>query len=103
MKFRLLVGGHEQGKGIDFRRYHAKDPKNNIIETDIDLAAKFGFEKFQKLEESQAPAAIRTLESMKLQELIDYAADEEIDLGEAKKKADVLDVIKTWLELATAE
>lgn len=44
MKFKLLMGGHIDGDG---RTYTAG--KNDIIETETDLAARFGADKFARI------------------------------------------------------
>ena len=91
MKFRLKRGHHEQGKGQERRRY----TKGDIVESDIDLAARFGSEKFQRIEESAASSspAATDFKQMKIAELKDYAEEEGIDLGEAKTKQQIVDIL----------
>jgi hypothetical protein len=103
-KFKLLVGQHaEHG-----RVYKAGD----IIETDYDLnrfnAPKA--EKFQRITGEEAQAITQsqaaqapvdeTLESMTLQELRNLAAEEELDLGNAKTKAEIIAAIRGTISKA---
>jgi len=54
MKFKLLVGMHFENGA----RYDARDKKNNIIVTELDLAEKFGANKFQRLIDEDSPQRV---------------------------------------------
>jgi len=99
-RYQLMVGLHEDENGL----HSAKDPKTNIITTHLELDKKFGREKFRRLhtDEVAAPVASSTsdnngdreaLEGMTIKELQKYASGEEINLGDAKTKDEIIDTI----------
>lgn len=142
-KFRLLVGQHnakdftatptmvvnkDTGKeepAYPTRVYDAKDPNNNVVETDIDLVARFGSEKFrlvaetpaatrdeilarkaeldrqlQELEAKEAssvttPSAKPSFDSMTRAQLESYAHENEIDISQARTKDEILAILKS--------
>ena len=56
MKFKLLRGSHRvagamtpEGQRGQGHQFFFNDPKNNVIESDVDLVKKFGREKFKRL------------------------------------------------------
>lgn len=110
-KFRLLAGGHEQTSVKDpnvtehFSVVAGHQPP--IIEADRDLCKIFNAPglppKFEYVDEQQ-PAKQRTvlvdlnsLSGKPVQALIEFAADNEIDLEGKTDKKDILAAIKTAL------
>lgn len=149
-KFRLMNGRHSQvdADGVR-RRYYSRDPERSIVESDQDLEARFGRQKFQRLgqkEESledkvvqlekalkkanariaelenqgdapggKAPAdenapeadlptgdegnqeedtgRLKELHAMTVDSLREYAEAEEIDLGDARLKDEIIQAI----------
>lgn len=56
MKFKLLRGSHRvagattaEGQRGEGHQFFATDPKNNVIESEVDLVKKFGRDKFKRL------------------------------------------------------
>lgn len=118
-RFQLMVGDHIDSKGEGYvpavldakgrvvkpsvhgeeRKFHWKDPERNIIDTDVDLVAKYG-KKFRRLhKESSGLAPMPTareveLEKLSLPQLIGMAEDEKIDLKGASKKPEIIAVIR---------
>lgn len=103
MKFKLLVGVHEDKNG----RYDARDSKRNIVESDHDLVKIFGAEKFRRLgkfvevdpeDESKVInediEVNDSFEDMSIAQLRKFAKDEEIELGEAKSKEEIITVLR---------
>lgn len=48
--------------------------------------------------EKEAASKSKTIDEMTVPELKQYATDNEIDLGAAKKKADILEIIRDWVQ-----
>ena len=121
-RYRLLVGTHienntvmEKDPSTGFMSpvcrptvFNAKDPKRRIVESDKDLVAKFGREKFRKLGpvgvvdedeevlDEPGTANVRgrdTLESMSKKELREMANAEEIELGTNDSKDEMIERI----------
>lgn len=123
MKFKLLRGTHHEAKWdksvkppVDRgRTYHAGD----VIETNFDLTTLNGGDpqtvKFEKVDDATPATAVDavpveikssvntnaaavddTLDAMTVNELKEMAAEEEIDLGSAKSKAEILSVLRSF-------
>ncbi len=101
-KFRLLQGVHGEGKGPNLKVYYPGD----VIETESDLC-KFNTPssspKFEKLDASGVPAKGAPypgdqLDAMTVERLREFAAEEEIDLVDARKRDDILQVIRRALQ-----
>jgi hypothetical protein len=118
-QFRLLVGTHCEGeKDEDNRLIMYK--QGDIVETKSDLCAKFnsvGSVKFERIETENAqlplskpvtqapggsvktatPAAnpIDTFEAMSVEELKKHAEQEEINLGKAATKPEIIKVLRS--------
>jgi hypothetical protein len=101
-RFKLLGGSHDQGDG---RVYSQGDEFESAVELDV----LHGANKFQRLSgsfgqatliesESVLPTERSGLDGMTLTELKVVADQEEIDLGDAKTKRDVLRVVKAAFE-----
>lgn len=111
--YEVLAGRHSTGRGRN--RVVAK--KGDLVTTHIDLEKRFnvpGFPAKYRKVEGVAPSqklgkiepqpvntlpppqthGMETLDSMTIEELRKYAAEEEIDLGQAKTKGQILDAIK---------
>ena len=61
MKFKLLRGSHRvagamtpEGQRGEGHQFFATDPKNNTIESEVDLVKKFGRDKFKRLGDAAA-------------------------------------------------
>jgi len=102
MKFRVLGGNHSQD-GKVFQ-------KGDIVETDKPLDKIMANKFVRILEGASATEEAPTnkldtevadgLQNMTVAELKAFAADEEIDLGTATKKAEILNTIRAALDLA---
>lgn len=104
MKFRLLSGIHQQ----DGKTYKAKDPKCNVVESDIDLVAKHGAERWQKIgggaeqfeeipgddDEPNPAEETADLEAMTVEQLRKYAHDSGVDITGLSRKADIIAAIQ---------
>ena len=122
-RFRLLLGDHIDGKGRGYvpgkrdengmfildesgniedagknglqRKFHWKD--NPIVDTDVNLAMRYGSRKF-KLESGgpmeAAPPREIDLEKLSVPQLVGMAEDEKIDLKGAAKKPEIIAAIK---------
>ena len=126
-RFRLMAGDHVDGKGPGYipgkrdeegllvykrnkegtlqpvdpgvhgeeRRFHWKE--NPVIDTDVNLAARYGSEKF-KLESGgpmeAAPPRELDLEKLSVPQLLGLAEDEKIDLKGAAKKPEIIAALK---------
>lgn len=106
-KFRLLRGTHQEGRGKDAVTYQATRSKKPIIHTDLNLAKMFGADKFAKVkgasdpdedeeedEEEDEDDEVSKFEGMSVAKLKKYATANEIDLGDATKKADIIYAIQ---------
>ncbi len=111
-RFRITSGKHVEGTEPNLRTYVARDQKgqlregfSDIIETDKPLDELFGTDKFRRLSEEtetlepeEAPSPQETsdggLDEYTLAELKELAGEENIDLGGATKKVDVLVVME---------
>lgn len=102
MKFKLLRGGHTDKQGTH-------EP-GAVVESDTDLAARFGANKFQRVHEAthqpevsppQEPSEkppqetgsddlMVELGAMSVKQLRQVAEDREIDLGDATRKDDIV-------------
>lgn len=124
-RWQLMAGTHaeKQPDGTN-RTWDASDQKNNIVETDEDLATRFnqpGSVKFQRVQgitiqeaaergfadgtiPSNTPAPIVSdgLDAMTIEELREWAAGEEIDLGAFKKKSAIIRCIRQQLAISPA-
>lgn len=94
MKFQLLAGRHITGQKEERRIYRIGD----VIESDDDLVKRFGGDKFQRVDDDAKATDVNdsrraTLEAMTLKELRKFADDEEIDLGGASRKNEIINVI----------
>lgn len=100
MKFRVKAGCHQESDGKMYRA-------GETFESDKDRAAQFGHDKFERVHDfSQAQGAVATktvfiteatLKGMSIAELQSLAAEEEINVGSAKTKDELVKVIKTSL------
>lgn len=110
--YEVLAGRHAEGRGRTRKIYK----KGDLFTTHVDMEARFnrpGFPpKYRRVEgvlpsqklgslpnvpQNIPPAqthGMDTLEGMTVEELRKYAAEEEIDLGPAKTKAQILEAIK---------
>ena len=119
-RFKLLMGGHEHGRTDDGTPNGnlVKAPagkavrykRGDIIETDIDLAKRLGESKFQRLrpdelgEEPQEDEVVQdTFSSMSVKEIRKFADDEELDLGDAKSRPEVLAAVRKAVADSTSE
>lgn len=99
-RFELLGGTHTQGDGVIYKR-------GDTVASELELDVLHGSNKFRRLSEDTRPSSpppatvpeeadaadLSFLDGMSLKELREYAEQEEIDLGDAKRKQDVLKVI----------
>lgn len=116
--YEVLAGRHSEGRGRTRKIYK----KGDLVTTHVDMEARFnrpGFPpKYRRVEgvlpsqklgglpktgdsypvpQNLPPAqthGMDTLEGLTVEELRKYAAEEEIDLGPAKTKAQILEAIK---------
>ena len=103
-RFQLLCGRHEMGKGENKVKYRARNRRtrelfegfSDEIETEKDLVDLFGPQKF-KLLPSYEPLGEGNdnFDRMKVAELRELAEEEEIDLGEATKKGEIISLIRS--------
>lgn len=94
MKFRLTHGMHDQGDGRVYKR-------GDVVVSDQELDKRFGYNRFQRLDDQAALAPPPANESvddvfsdMTVAELKKFAEEEEIDLDGATKKDVILAVIR---------
>lgn len=70
----------------------------NVVESDVDLVARFGEDKFRKLHPGDIVPEARTsgpdFDKMTVEQLKQHAEAQEIDLGKAETKAEILAVLK---------
>lgn len=108
-QFRILRGSHTSGTG-DHRavtHYSARDRKNgnlrkgrdgkdrpDIINTDKDLEKLFGRDKFQRIHNNPLNDG---LDEQTITQLKELAEAEEIELGDAHKKDDIISRIRIAL------
>ena len=100
MKFRLVRGLHNDGE----KTYQVGD----IIETDIDLAAKFNqpssgsikFEPLSMVSPAQSQADTENLSKLTVKQLKEIAEDNEIDLEGCSTKDEILNAVQGALECA---
>lgn len=102
MKFKLLRGLHSHG-GKTYQ-------PGNVVESDTDFVARFGRLKFERLLDDTAPITqqaadqaaeagfetvneLRDLSKMTVSQLRTYAAENEVDLGDARTKDQILAVL----------
>lgn len=121
-RYKVLRGRHCQESTINPKT--GKKTKNkvynkgDVVETHVKLDKKFGKAKFELLgtverakpvedvevdEEWEGGEEVESdgLDDMSVRELRSYAQEEEIDLGRASRKSDIVDVIRE--ELASRE
>lgn len=91
-------GEIERGKIRTFkgRNMATKEP-GDIVESDVDLVARFGANKFEALDASHGPSRKNMLKMKTIAELREFAAEEEVDLGDLTKKADIVEAILDWI------
>lgn len=98
MWFKLLNGLHDQGDGKVYRR-------GDVVNSKQDLEKRFGPAKFQRVADpaqvkeeepvASAPVSVQDeFSDMTVAELKQFAASEEIDLGSASRKDEILAVIR---------
>ena len=122
-RYLLKAGLHVEGKSDNGTRriYNAKEKGNNVIHTTTDLVRKFGPEKFSLLEGGEEveeePVAeqgsnnpegdkapqkndglVETLNAMTVADLRKMAEEEEIDLDNATRKDEIVNVIRQAIE-----
>lgn len=89
-KFKILIGMHfSAGK-----RYDARDPKANIIDTDIDLIAKFGESKFELLVDSESGTAKGAKKVLRAEEL-DKGDDKPVVEEPEIEEPEIIDELKS--------
>ena len=108
-RYRVLTGGHQDDTGRNY-------VKGDIVECKQDLCALYNTQlgaKFAEVSEEEmemidkqkarraeknktaTPSGPDTLDSMSAQELRAHAAAEEIDLGNAQSKTDMIKIIRS--------
>lgn len=98
MRFRLLNGQHVQNDPVTGKSRHY--PQGSYVDSPIDLAAKFGADKFQRLHEpqptpqQQAKAESDGLDELEEEELKQLARSRKVEIGRCKGKADLLAAIR---------
>jgi hypothetical protein len=119
MKFRLMQGKHAHGSKIDGSLVVYR--QGDIIESDVDLEKKLK-NKFQRVIDDAMPTVRKpmvktedepqlpkeegesdpgdTLEAMTVSQLKKFAAEEEIDLGTATKKSEIVNTIRAAFDVA---
>lgn len=99
MKFKLLVGWHSGvGPSGPNHVYKSTEPGNNVVESDIDLVAHCGAEKFAKIDQDYPSETNDSLETLTVPELKKFAQNENIDLGNASKKDEIIRAIREALD-----
>ena len=91
--YRLLRGMHVDEKG-GIHKVGA------LIKTDMQLDRLLGRDKFQRVAMSPKEAAADPFDEMTLPQLRAYAEDEEIELGGARTRADVLAILRNVTPIA---
>lgn len=116
-KYKLKAGTFARGQGENTEVYHAKDPRANVVESDVNLAARWpekfdlmsteddeGFsadepvpgpkeDKPKKEQGQETTITEDELRGMTKQELQQFADDNEIDMSGAKTKEDMINVL----------
>lgn len=98
MKFRVKAGSHIENNG---KAYKAGD----TFEANVDRVAQFGHDKFERVHDFDQPSqggvvtktvfvTEATLKGMTLAELQSLAAEEEVAIGNAKTKEELVKVLK---------
>lgn len=94
-RYKLLIGRHVV-KG--HKAFVATEPGNNVVESDVDLVKKFGADKFQRLEDvpqNLLPNGENDgLDEMTVAKLRQFASDQQIDLGNATKKDEIISILR---------
>jgi len=90
MRFRITRGLHSEG-GKLYGPKGSGATDGDVIETDVDLAGRHGQQRFQPLYDDE-PAD--ELDGKTVQELMEYAEANEIDLGTAKTKRQIVSVLR---------
>ena len=99
--YKLLRGGYADGPVGKEHQYR----KGDFVETKpgLELDKIFGGEKFRKVTRQEMAAAKNAtgdgLEGLDLKELRKFAEEEEVDLGSATKKEDIIGAIRGALQL----
>lgn len=89
-------GEIERGKILVFKgRNMATQTPGDIVESDVDLVAQFGANKFEALDATHGPSRKNLLKLMTVDKLQEFAAEEEIDLEGVTLKADIVKAILT--------
>ena len=114
LTYRLKRGKHQQTVNGKVVVYSALDPAGNprpgfgkddeFVTSSVDLIGLFGPEKFERVPDDQqpqaapAPAPVVTdgdgLDGLTVAQLKTLAAEEEVDLGPAKRKAELVGAIR---------
>jgi hypothetical protein len=96
--------GKETLRRLVSKRY---DEPGDVIETENDLVKLFGVNKFEEIYEDSKPAmvhddgrSLKLMERMRVEDLRKYAEEEEIDLGDAGIKKDIIQKILDGRTLA---
>ena len=98
MRFVVLAGKHHEGiPSLGTAKVYRR---GDVVETSEDLVKAFGKDKFRRLRDGEANPIEKPssplemdLKSKSVSELKGIAADYEIDLGDARSKAEIIDVI----------
>lgn len=101
--------GKSKMRQLVTKQYSAGDPKNNIIDSEEDLVAKFGSNKFEQVTKTVPLDTVvhddgtsrKLMEKMKVEDLRKYAEEEEIDLETAVNKKDIIKKILDARTLAS--
>ena len=98
MKFRILHGQHiagkdENGKRIVYRGADGKGHSGDVFESEFDLVARFNDPRMEQ-QKFERVFHEDPLDSMTVKQLRQLAEDEEIDLGSATAKNDILRIVR---------
>lgn len=90
MKYQVLAGQHREG-GKTYNKGDVVDSKTNLLRLNAD-----GLDpKFRRVEEDGNVAVANDgLDEMTVDDLKAFAAEEEIDLGKATRKEDIVSAIR---------
>lgn len=99
-KYKLLTGWHSgNGPSGPHHIYKANQPGNNIIESDVDLCARGGYDKFAKVDEGSITGPTDDgLESLTVSQLRDLAKEQNIDLGHSSRKDEIIHTIRNNMD-----
>ena len=94
-KFKLIAGRHITGKTEQDRKIYRI---GDVVESDRDLVERFGKDKFQRVGDDAVATVVNgearaELEAMSVRDLRELAEADEVELGNATRKNEIIRVL----------